>query len=190
MLKIPILLGSMRKGRKSDLVARYFFNRLSQEAGIETELIDINELNLPVMEERVRMDPNAPEGAKRLSATLSNAHGLVIVSPEYHWSVPGSLKNVLDYIGPEMKRKPIGLITVSSGAMGGMQLAVAFRSIAASMGAYLVPQLFPVTKVAEGFGPDGQALDPLIETRATSFIAELRWVAEAFAEKKPAQQPA
>jgi azobenzene reductase len=187
MVHIPVLLGSVRNGRKSEVVAKYLVNKIASSNSFSTTLIDLKELNLPVMEERVRMDPNAAEGAVFLSSTLAAADGLIIVSPEYHWCMPGALKNALDFIGPELQRKPVALVSVSSGVLGGMQLAVSFRAVVASMGAYLVPQLFPVTKVSESFDKNGVPTDPMIDQRANKMLVEIMWLAEAVQLKRQSE---
>lgn len=187
---IPVFLASSRKGRKSDRVAKFVLAKLSGLPGIATEIIDLEQLNLPVMEERLRLDPDAPEGARILSQKLFAADAVVVVAPEYNWGIAGSTKNAFDYLGAELKRKPIGLVAVSNGAMGGMQLTVQFRSLAAAMGAILVPSLFPVTKVEENFDESGNTKDPMIHKRADSFLNELMWMTSAITMKRELEKTA
>src|SRR5256885_10478128 len=89
-LFIPVILGTTRKGRASDSVAKFVYEEFSKRAGVETELIDIRDIKLPT--------DDAGEAIKdsKFSAQMSRADGLVIVTPEYNHGYPGMLKHVLD----------------------------------------------------------------------------------------------
>ena len=89
-LIIPVILGTTRKGRISAHVARFVHGELKKRDGVETELIDIAELPMPV--------DGAGEDIKdpAFSEKMNRADALVIVAPEYNHSFPGLLKHVLD----------------------------------------------------------------------------------------------
>src|SRR5947208_2542432 len=89
-LFIPVILGTTRQGRASESVAKFVFEELGKRAEVETELIDIRDIKLPI--------DDAGEAIKDLkfSAQMSRADGLVIVTPEYNHGYPGMLKHVLD----------------------------------------------------------------------------------------------
>src|SRR5215468_9390269 len=89
-LSIPVILGTTRKGRMSAHVAQFVFGESQKRKDIESELIDISALTLPV--------DDAGETSKdpRFSAAMERADAIVIVSPEYNHSFPGLLKHVLD----------------------------------------------------------------------------------------------
>ena len=125
-LRIPVLLGSVRRKRQSPKVARWITEALQADDRITSELLDLEGLALPIMEERVRMRDDSPPGAVKLSEALAAADSLVIVSPEYNNGYPGVLKNALDYLLPELKRKPVGIVTVSAGGFGGVSCLAQF----------------------------------------------------------------
>ena len=89
-LNIPVILGTVRKGRSTPNVARFMVDELTKRDGVETELIDIGTLTIPV--------DDAGETIKdpRFGAAMDSADALVIVTPEYNHSIPGLLKHVLD----------------------------------------------------------------------------------------------
>jgi NAD(P)H-dependent FMN reductase len=176
-LDIPVLLGSVRRGRQSPRVARWLHRRLMTE-GIASELLDLEELALPIMEERIRMRDDVPPGANRLSEAIAAGHGLVIVTPEYNNGYPGVLKNALDYLLPELKRKPVGIVTVSAGAFGGISCLAQLRLVLLAMGAAPIPASLPVSRVGQSFSDDGPT-DGDFAGRADRFLAELRWWTEA-----------
>ena len=101
-LRIPVLLGSVRRNRQSPKVARWITEALQADDRITSELLDLEELAIPIMEERLRMSDNQPPGAAKLSEALAAADGLVIVTPEYNNGYPGVLKNAIDYLLPEL----------------------------------------------------------------------------------------
>src|SRR6185295_13907555 len=89
-LFIPVILGTARKGRASENVARFVHGELQKLQGVETELIDILGLEFP--------NTDAGEALKHagLSETIARADGLILIVPEYNHGYPGLLKHVLD----------------------------------------------------------------------------------------------
>ena len=181
-LNIPILLGSVRRQRQSPKVARWMHRRLTAE-GISSELLDLEELALPIMEERLRMRDDSPDAVLRLSEAVASGDALVIVTPEYNNGYPGVLKNALDYLLPELKRKPVGIVTVSAGAFGGISCLAQLRLVLLAMGAAPIPASLPVSRVGQSFSEDGPT-DESFATRASSFVAELLWWTEAAARQR------
>ena len=177
-LRIPVLLGSVRRKRQSPKVARWITEALQADIRISSELLDLEELALPMMEERHRMRDDSPPGALKLSETLAEADGLVIVTPEYNNGYPGVLKNALDYLLPELKRKPVGVITVSAGGFGGISCLAQLRLVLLAMGAAPIPASLPVSRVGQSFSDEGPT-DADFDDRATRFIDQLVWWTEA-----------
>jgi azobenzene reductase len=187
MFYVPVILGSVRRGRKSPIVARFVVERLRRSGKFEPELIDLAEYNLPIMEERLRIRNDPPPNLVEMGAKLARADAIVVVSPEYNSGYPGVLKNALDYFLPEYKRKPIGIVTVSGGGFGGINALAQLRLVFHSLGAYPVPMGLPVSRVQDAFDENDNPKDPLLEKAAASFTAELLWLTEAIAIKKLAE---
>lgn len=187
MFYVPVILGSVRRGRKSPIVARFVVERLKRSGKFEPELLDLAEYNLPIMEERLRMRDDPPPNLVEMGAKLARADAIVVVSPEYNSGYPGVLKNTLDYFLPEYKRKPIGIVTVSGGGFGGINALAQLRLVFLSIGAFPVPLGLPVSRVQDAFDENDNPKDPLLEKAAASFTAELLWLTEAIAIKKLAE---
>src|SRR5215208_7863677 len=115
-LYIPVILGTARKGRASEMVAHFVLGEVSKREGVETELIDIRELNLA--------SDDAGESIKNagFSAEMSRADALVLVVPEYNHGYPGLLKHALDSNLKEYIHKAVGLCGVSAGGFGGTRI--------------------------------------------------------------------
>src|SRR5437868_11131146 len=139
MLYIPVLLGATRRGRQSPKPARFLLKQLQQRPGIETELLDLAELNFPFMEERLARRDDPPPGLREYAAKIARADAIVIVAPEYNNGYPGVLKNALDYLYAEYSRKPFGICTVSAGAFGGINCLQQLRQVVLTLGAIPIP---------------------------------------------------
>lgn len=177
MLKIPVILGSVRRGRQSGRVARFACGRL-RRAGAEAPLLDLAEIGLPVMEERLSKRDDPPSGLVEFAGAVAEADAVVVVSPEYNGAVPGALKNALDYLHGEWERKPVGIVTTSAGGFGGVhaqsQLQLLFLRLKA-----LPVAVMPVSRVSQSFGEDGEPLEAHYETSFARFCDALAWHARA-----------
>ena len=97
-LSIPVLICTIRAGRRSAHVARLLLGQLEGRDEVGTALIALVDLDPPVMRDRLGQTDAAPRGTVGLSEKLSRADGLVIVAPKSMNGYPGSLKNAFDYL--------------------------------------------------------------------------------------------
>ena len=174
-LRIPVLVGSVRRGRLSIRVARFAADRL-EKAGAEAPLLDLAEIDLPIMEERLHKRDDPPPGLVGFSRAIQSADAVVVVSPEYNGSWPGVLKNALDYIYGEWFRKPVGIVTVSAGGYGGVELHNHLQLFFLRVRALPVAGM-NVPNVGRAFGEDGEPLEPRYEKSFGTFIDTLAWYA-------------
>ncbi len=183
ILNIPVVLGSVRRDRQSPKVARWLHRLLEADDRIRSEFVDLEKLEIPIMEERLRVLDAPPPGVVTLSDALASGDGLVIVTPEYNNGYPGALKNALDYLLPELKRKPVGIVTVSAGGFGGVNCLAQLRLVLLAMGAAPIPASLPVSRVHQSFSDDGPT-DPDVTGRAERFIGELVWWSQAVVRQR------
>src|SRR5438128_5861663 len=115
------------------------------------------------MEERLHRRDDPPPGVKEFGEKIGRADSFIIVTPEYNNGYPGVLKNALDYLLPEYKRKPIAVVTVSAGGFGGINCLAQLRLVALGMGALPSPAALLVSRVAESFDEDGNPKAPSYE---------------------------
>ena len=149
-------------------------------AGTKLEIYDITGLPLFNQDEERNPNPKVTDFKQRIRA----ADAILISTPEYNYSIPGVLKNALDYLLPEYRRKPIGIATVSGGGFGGLNCLAQLRLVTLGMGAFPIPAAFPVSKVQDSFAEDGTPKDPMLEKRAQAFVGEMLWFTEAIAAQK------
>ncbi len=180
MYKIVILSASVRIGRKSNRVARYFKTYIEQHNLGTAYIADLDVYRFPLFEERLKFlkDPSAT--LKEFAALIAGADGILIVTPEYNGGYPASLKNAIDVLYEEWYRKPVAIATVSAGAFGGSQVITSLQFILWKIRALMVPAMFPVPVVEKSFDEDGQPADKeATDKRASAFLAEFTWCMEA-----------
>lgn len=187
MPRIVILSASVRQGRASHRVALYLEQYLTGTADIELDLIDLNSYSFPVFEERLKFQQDPSPSVREFAHRMAAADGIIIVTPEYNGGYPASLKNVIDLLVDEWKRKPVAVCTVSGGAFGGAQVITSLLFTLWKIKAWVVNAHLPVPKVEDAFTPEGTPLDPEGWTKRTKpFVNELLWAVEA---KKRMEQP-
>src|SRR6185295_11703681 len=119
MLRVAIILGSTRPGRKAEAVARWVYEIASPRGDAEFELVDIKEYDLPLLDEPVSAVLGRYSNAhtKVWSAKIASFDAFVFVTPEYNHATSGALKNAIDYLYKEWNNKAAGF--VSYGGAGG-----------------------------------------------------------------------
>ncbi len=170
-LNIPVILGTVRKGRMSEHAARCVLGELGKRPGVVTELIDIARLPLPV--------DDAGEAVKDsgFSEKMNAADALVIVSPEYNHSFPGLLKHVLDSCLKEYIHKPAGVVGVSAGAFGGVRMVQDLLPVLRELGLVCIFWDVNFGNVYSVFDGSGKLLDQTFLPRIEKFLDELVWMA-------------
>lgn len=185
MPHIAIISSSVRQGRQSHRVALYFKNYLEQNKLATSEVLDLAVYNFPLFDERLRLQNNPTALALEFAEKIKTADGVIIVTPEYNGGYPASLKNVIDLLYDEWRRKPIAISTVSAGDFGGSQVITSLQFSLWKIQAWTVPVMFPVPKVQEAFSENGIPNDPTsTDKRAKIFVDELLWCIEANSKMK------
>jgi NAD(P)H-dependent FMN reductase len=176
MPHIAIISASIRKGRNSHRTALYFKNFIENKDLASVEILDLKAYNFPLFEERLRFFDQPTALMLEFSEKIKNADGVLIVTPEYNGGYPSSLKNVIDLLYDEWKRKPVAISTNSGGPFGGAQVITSLQFSLWKIGAWTVPAMFPVPKVQDAFDEQGLPSDQAgTDKRAAAFIEELLW---------------
>jgi NAD(P)H-dependent FMN reductase len=180
MKKIAIISSSVRRGRASHRVALYFRNYLMDNNLADTDIIDLQQYNVPVFDERLKYQESPLPEAIEFAERIRMADGVIIVVPEYNGGYPASIKNAIDLLTVEWRRKPVAISTVSDGIFGGSQVIISLQFILWKLKAWTVPAQFPVLRVPETFDGNGIPVDrDATDRRAARFIDEMMWCIEA-----------
>jgi NAD(P)H-dependent FMN reductase len=129
MLKIGIIIGSSRPGRNAEAVAGWVHQIAMKRSDAEFELIDIQDYNLPLLDEPIppAMGQYREAHTKVWAEKIGSLDGFVFVTPEYNHSIPGALKNAIDYLFREWNNKAAGF--VSYGSAGGARAVEHLRGV-------------------------------------------------------------
>lgn len=140
----------------------------------------MQQYNFPLFTERLRYQSSPSTGMLDYAEKVKTADGIIIVVPEYNGGYPASLKNAIDLLTEEWRRKPVAISTVSDGVFGGTQVITSLQFSLWKIKAWTVPAMFPVLKVEESFSTEGVPSDKeQTDKRADIFIRELLWCIEA-----------
>jgi NAD(P)H-dependent FMN reductase len=135
MLKVAIIVGSTRPGRKADAVVQWVHDIAKKRDDAEFEVVDIKDFNLPLLDEA--MPPSKGQYTQphtlAWSAKIDSFDAFVFVTPEYNHGPTGALKNAIDYLYREWNNKACGF--VSYGGAGGVRAVEQLRLV---MGGLLV----------------------------------------------------
>jgi len=135
MVKIAVIVGSTRPGRKALDVARWVMNTAQGRSGASYELVDIQDFNLPLLDEPVppSMGQYSQPHTLAWAAKIAEFDGFVFVTPEYNHATSGALKNAIDFLYKEWNNKAAGF--VGYGSVGG---ARAIENLRLVMGELMV----------------------------------------------------
>ena len=172
-LFIPVILGTTRKGRASEHVAKFVFEEVQKRDGVQTELIDIRNLEFPI--------DDAGEAIKDpgFSNSIMRADGLVIVTPEYNHGYPGLLKHVLDTNLKEYIHKAVGICGVSAGDFGGTRVIENLLPVLRELGLVTIFWDGNFSGAGGLFDENGNLKDrATYEKRIDKFLSELIWMSK------------
>jgi NAD(P)H-dependent FMN reductase len=129
MIKLAIIIGSTRPGRKAEDVARWVLDIATKRGDAEFELVDIKAFKLPLLDEPVppSMGQYTQTHTRVWAEKIAAFDGYVFVTPEYNHSMSGALKNAIDYLYREWNNKAAGF--VSYGSAGGARAVEQLRLV-------------------------------------------------------------
>ncbi|MEO3973715.1 NAD(P)H-dependent oxidoreductase [Streptomyces sp. CAU 1734] len=188
-LKLAIVIGSVRGGRFGPTVANWFAEQAKKHGDYTVDLIDLADFPLPVEMPAYGEEPPAEVTSvqERLSARLHDADAFAVVTPEYNHTVPGSLKNAIDWFMEEWITKPVALVSYG-GMGGGLRAAEHLRQIFAEVHATTVRDMLSFHNAWTAFEKDGVAVSPEgSEAAAKNLLDQLSWWAEALREARAAR---
>ena len=133
MLKVGILVGSTRPGRKAEAVARWVYEIARKRADADFEVVDIQDFNLPLLDEPVppSMGQYSKPHTKAWAANVDSFDAFVFVTPEYNHGTSGAVKNAIEFLFAEWNNKAAGF--VGYGSAGGVRAVEHLRLVMAEV---------------------------------------------------------
>jgi chromate reductase len=159
-MRVLAISGSLRRDSHNRRLLRAAAELLPPGA----ELVEFDGLKaLPHFDED---DEHAPgEAVLALREAITDADAILFSTPEYNHSIPGVLKNAVDWASrpfddPALRNKPVAVVGASTGMFGAVWAQAELRKVLAAAGARVVDRELPVPTAHEAFTEDGRLVDP------------------------------
>jgi chromate reductase, NAD(P)H dehydrogenase (quinone) len=182
-MRVLGISGSLRQGSLNSALLRAAAERLPAGA----ELVTFDRLGeIPPFSEDAEAGP-APEPVGELREAMHNANAVLIATPEYNHSLPGQLKNALDWASrpagqSALNGKPAAAIGASKSMFGGVWAQAELRKVLAAMGGRVVEAELPIAQAHQLLVGDRLELPQQQAEQLEEILAELVSAAEAEAE--------
>lgn len=172
-MQILGLSGSLRAGSHNTMLLRAAATLLPP--GAHLELVD-GLADIPAFDEDQEHTP--PEAVERLRDAIGEADAIVVATPEYNSSVPGHLKNALDWMSRPfdenpLRGKPAAVVGASTGMFGAVWAQAELRKILGATGARVLDEELPVANADEQFDDDGRLIELGLEAELARILGDL-----------------
>ncbi|MGH7498631.1 MAG: NADPH-dependent FMN reductase [Gemmatimonadales bacterium] len=131
--------------------------------GAEIDLADFHEFDVPLFDGDLLSSSGVPAGAREFARRITAADGVMISSPEYNFSLPGTLKNLIDWVSrvkPVPLRGKSGmLLSASTAQVGGIRGLWQLRIPLEGLGMILHPDMYTLPWAEKMFDGDGRLSD-------------------------------
>jgi chromate reductase len=180
-IKVLGISGSLRT-ESTNRKALHQAMRFAAEAGGTVTEIDLKELELPPYDEEIQR-AGWPEGALKLRSAIEAADVLLIASPEYNYSIPGGLKNAIDWASRgknPFDGKIAAIFGASNGPFGTIRMQPHLRQVLAALNVLVLPQPQVFIRAArEAFAEDGSLVDPKLALQLRTLVNKTLHVARS-----------
>jgi len=144
---------------------------------------------VPPYSENLDVEP-APPPVERLRAGIETADALLIATPEYNASIPGQLKNALDWVsrpypGNALRQKPVAVVGASTGLFGAVWAQAELRKVLATAGADVLDDELPIGNAHEAFDDNLTLADHELSARLEHILASLLTRAVSGSARRP-----
>jgi chromate reductase, NAD(P)H dehydrogenase (quinone) len=176
MRKILLMAASTRKESYNKELIN-LIGKMANKQEIEVLKLNFNDFSLPLYDGNLEEKSGLPFAATMFIAEMKNSEGLILASPEYNFSIPGTIKNLIDWVSREKtmpwSKYPIMLCSASPSPVGGNRGLLHTATVLQSCcGAYVFPSMFSLANAHEVFTDDGSLKDNVLEQRLIKNITE------------------
>lgn len=173
-IKLIALAASLRRGSHNRrLLAQAVLD--ARAAGATVDVYDFREFIFPAYDADVQAAEGIPEAVQQLGHLVTGSDGVMLASPEYNYSMPGNLKNTIDWLSrirPYVVRDRWALLlSAGNGRAGGNRGLWHLRVPLESMGMMVFPDMFSLALANEAFADDGSLRDAGLRDRLSDMVA-------------------
>ncbi len=148
---------------------------IARDLGAKVAMATFREFDVPLFNQDLMDQGGLPAGAVALQHRLAEADGLLLASPEYNYSLPGALKNLIDWVSRvrpvPLRGKSALLLSSSSGAVGGVRGLWQLRIPLEGLGVFVYPDMFALPTGGQAFSEDGALKDTAQAERLRRILA-------------------
>jgi len=172
-MRVLGISGSLRRDSHNTRLLRGTRSLLPQ--GVELVTFDRLDAIPPFNEDR---EHEAPEAVAELKAAISGADAVLVATPEYNGSIPGQLKNALDWVSRPvgenpLRGKPAAVIGASTSLFGAVWAQAELRKVLSTIGARVIDAELPVAGAHEALGDSGLPEDGELRAQLDAIVGEL-----------------
>jgi NAD(P)H-dependent FMN reductase len=153
----------MRKDSCNKKLMQVIYKQLSTDNHYTCHMPDFSEFNGPLYNGDIEESTGIPSNIDNFVQDLKQSSGLIIASPEYNYSTPGTLKNLIDWVSRvkpmPFARKPVLLVSASPALAGGARGLLATEVTLLACGACVFPRTFSLSNAYEAFDEAGRLND-------------------------------
>ena len=171
-MRVLGISGSLRRDSHNTALLRHA-GELFEAEGAEFEIYD-GLRDIPPYDEDDDVE-NGPEAAARIRAAVAEADAVFFTTPEYNSSIPGTLKNAIDWLSRPLatnplRNKPAAVIGASTGMFGAVWAQADLRKVLSATGARVVEGEVAVGHAHTRFGDDGRLNDANLEEEVREVV--------------------
>lgn len=178
---IITVIGSTRQGRLGSAIATWFAGIAGARADVTHELVDLRDVDLPFFDAPVPPAMGVPPTDPRVIAwarTVATADGYVFVTPEYNHGYPGVLKNAIDHLHGEWRRKPVAFVGYG-GPGAGVRAVEQLRQVVVELEMAPLRHQVSIARAYKALDDDGAPSEPWHRDDATRLLDDLAWWASS-----------
>ena len=174
-MKIMLMAASGRKDSiNKKLIA--LCSKILQNQKIDLHVADFNDYALPLYDGDSEASTGLPEHAQKFIDDMKAASALILSVPEYNFSIPGTLKNLIDWIS-RFKSAPwsgqqIMLMSASPSLVGGNRGLWATRIPLEACGSFVYPDMFSLSNAYQAFDGEGKLNDAALQKRLETLLVK------------------
>lgn len=178
-MKLFSFAAALRKDSLNKKLIR-LANGLARKHGADVDAAEFNDFEMPLYNGDIETGVGIPDGALALKERIERAGTLMISSPEYNFSMPGTIKNTIDWLSRlkpvPLKNKRALLLSASPSLVGGNRGLWSLRVPLEGLGVFVFPDMFSLSKAHEAFDEQGGFKDPQSLARLEDIIKSfLAW---------------
>ncbi|MDQ3291043.1 MAG: NAD(P)H-dependent oxidoreductase [Bacteroidota bacterium] len=181
-MNIEIISGSPLADSVTFRVALYLHRFLAAKSNHHVGLMDVREFKFGLLQKVIVSVEKAPEEYKAAAEWMFAANAFILVTPEYNGSYSPALKNLLDHF-PKQVHKPFGIVTASTGAMGGMRASQQVQLLINALFGIASPFMLVTPFVDKKFDEEGNLLDGSFQANIDTFVHEYLWLVDRICPK-------